>query len=89
MLAGAPELDLDERAAARVLRSWGYYHTQGGELDAALDYLERGRALVEKSGDQSGVSGALHNMANIHAVRGDLEQARRLYQQSLEIVEAL
>jgi len=89
MLAGEDELHLDGRAAGRVLRSWGSYHTQGGELDAALDYLERGRALAEKSGDQHGVSSALYNMAYIYRVRGDLDQAMQLYHQSLEIIEAL
>ena len=89
MLAGEDELHLDGRAAGRVLRSWGSYHTQGGELDAALDYLERGRAQAAEAGDQYGVSSALHEMANIYTLRGDLDRAMQLYHQSLEIKEAL
>ena len=40
-------------------------------------------------GDLQGKSATLHEMAYIHTVRGDLDEAMRLYQESLRIKEGL
>jgi serine/threonine protein kinase/tetratricopeptide (TPR) repeat protein len=54
-----------------------------GQPKQATADCEEGRRIYHEAGDVAGESGALHEMAEVPINQGDLEQARRLYEQAL------
>jgi tetratricopeptide (TPR) repeat protein len=56
-----------------------------GQPKQATADCEEGRRIFHEAGDLAGESGALHEMAEVPINQGDLEQARRLYEQALTL----
>jgi serine/threonine protein kinase/tetratricopeptide (TPR) repeat protein len=56
----------------------------GQPKQATVD-CEEGRRIFHDAGDLAGESGALHDMAEVPINQGDLEQARKLYEQALAL----
>jgi serine/threonine protein kinase/tetratricopeptide (TPR) repeat protein len=56
-----------------------------GQPKQATADCEEGRRIFHEAGDLAGESGALHEMAEVPINQGDLEQARRLYEQALAL----
>lgn len=56
-----------------------------GQPKQATADCEEGRQIFHEAGDLAGESGALHEMAEVPINQGDLDQARRLYEQALAL----
>lgn len=54
-----------------------------GQPKQATADCEEGRRIFHEAADLAGESGALHEMAEVPINQGDLDQARRLYEQAL------
>ncbi|WP_242614472.1 tetratricopeptide repeat protein, partial [Actinomadura roseirufa] len=68
---------------ADLLYRRGDIRVQAGELDAAhADYL-RGAELARRAGASDKVAGAHHGLGRVARLRGDLAEARRLYESAL------
>ena len=79
----------DADAQARVLSELGRTYEGQKRLDEAVDHYERALQLRRQSQDRIGLAEALANYANILDLKGETEEARELFNQSLEIVEAV
>lgn len=60
-----------------------------GHWDDAIQQNERALQAARKAQTNEGISGFAHNLAVIYQNRGDLTQARQLYNESLEIEKKL
>lgn len=60
-----------------------------GDLDTALYYAERARALADKAGFRKGVGAAMNNIGVVHDERGNGEEALKYYSSALGIFEEL
>lgn len=56
-----------------------------GDLQQALNYYSRQLGLQRETGNRSGESAALNNIASVFSDRGELDKALDYYQQSLNI----
>ncbi len=56
-----------------------------GQPKQATADCEEGRRIYHEAGDLAGESGALHDMAEVPINQGDLETARKLYEQALAL----
>jgi tetratricopeptide (TPR) repeat protein len=54
-----------------------------------LEFFDRSLKITEELGDRAGVAVSLHEVGNIHYLRGDYEQALDYYDRSLKIKENL
>ena len=82
----ATELDPDDPKGWNVL---GNLHRRVGNLDAAIDSVERVLALGNLTTHQPTIAVATGNLGILCHSRGDLDQAQALYGKSLALYEAL
>ena len=73
--------------AALIMRRVARTYAEEGQADVALDCLEAAHAIAAALGDGAGLAHAYNSMAVVHAHRGDLDEAERLYQQALDSVD--
>ena len=60
-----------------------------GDNAKAIDYLNRARAVAEKVKFQPRVASALTELGNVHRRAGEMEDAAKSYQQSLDLATSL
>jgi eukaryotic-like serine/threonine-protein kinase len=60
-----------------------------GEGDKAIADSEEARKIYDRVGDRWGVSNALEYIAYVHSIRGEWEDAEKLYQQALVVNRAI
>jgi len=58
-----------------------------GEWDRAIEFYERSLAIVEKVGDEHGMSTTLNNLGSVYQDKGEWDRAIEFYERSLAIVE--
>jgi predicted ATPase len=66
-----------------ALRDLYFFATELNELDAAEQYAEERRQLCHELGDDDGANRALQNIGLVAELRGDLDQARAVYEEVL------
>ncbi len=91
ILAEAHDLvrDTECREEARALLNIGVVDDIRGEHERALDLLDQGLRIMEKTGDQEGIAVSLHNIGLVHQGKGDYDRALEFYAKSLEIMERI
>lgn len=67
---------------AMLLGAQGQLHWHVGELDAASDHLLEGLGLLEALHDRMLRAHLLHDLGQVRAEQGQVEEARRLFRQS-------
>lgn len=70
---------------AFIFNNIGMAYEAMGENAKAIDYLNRARAVAEKSKLQPRVASALTELGNLHLRAGETEEAAHSYQQSMEL----
>ena len=58
-------------------------------LDIAARTVEAGIGAARKGGQRRDKAGMAHNLGNVAYLQGDYDQARRLYQQALDLKQQL
>ncbi len=77
------------RREAEVASDLGWFHTEAGDPERALAYLESALRRHRQAGYRRGEASALHVAARAERRRGDVQAARRRIEQAIEIVESL
>ncbi len=78
-----------ERREGELLHHRGIIFWYRGDLDMALEYHQRSRAIKERLGNRQGLADSLNNLGLVCSSRGDFDQALDHYLQSLAINEEL
>ncbi|BCL34474.1 tetratricopeptide repeat protein [Nostoc sp. MS1] len=60
-----------------------------GDLDEAIEYINRSLEIHQELNDERGVAMSLNTLAGVYKQKGDLDQALKMYQQSLKIKEKI
>jgi DNA-binding CsgD family transcriptional regulator len=79
---------LSARHRARLLVLSARTHKYLGQLDQAGEVATRAFAAAEEAGDSGAMAWALHVLALVTTVRGDLTGALPLYDRALDVAEA-
>jgi len=74
---------------AMLLNEIGYSYDNKGELNKALEYFERSRAIFEEIGDRAGLAVAFNCIGNIHVYKGLWDEALQYYERSRAIREEI
>ena len=88
VLDGAGE-GLDKRRVAEIHRKTGRVYERNGGRDLALEHFRTGRRILESDGPSLEMVRLDSGMAFLNIRRGQYEEAIRLCQQSLDMVEKL
>lgn len=83
-LAAAP--DAPARLRAKALNAAGILAQRQRDLRAASALHEAGLAISAGLGDRRGVAVALHGLGNVAVGQGDLDAARRRFEESLAVL---
>ena len=75
-----PALKLSEKLnfkkeIANSLNNIGYFYSNRGESEKALQNYTRALKIQEEIGNEDGIAGALNNMAIIYSYQGQVEKA--------------
>ena len=73
----------DGVVASAIVRRVARSYIDEGQFDAALDCLAAALGMAEALGDTSGIAHAMNWMATTHVMRGDVDDAERLYARAL------
>jgi tetratricopeptide (TPR) repeat protein len=77
---------MNSRAKGGVaFNKMGRIHRQKGDLDIALQYLNRGILLFEQSGDERGIAGSLDDIGQVLWIQGRYDDALEKSSVSLEM----
>ncbi|MEV0646457.1 tetratricopeptide repeat protein [Phytomonospora sp. NPDC050363] len=77
----------DKRGLGHVLSGLGTVHLLTGDLDAALECYRECRELAAAVGAPDSECVAMHNLAEVHARRGEHRLARDLFAEVVELAE--
>jgi tetratricopeptide (TPR) repeat protein len=83
------ELTNDHPLIADLWGSIGLVKKAKGEMEISSQWLIKSFKKYEQMGDRLGVARCLHNLANIHQMKGELHQAINKYNQALNIFQQL
>jgi len=78
----------DDATGARAWSSLIYAVMAQGELDRSLSLRFGARAAVERAGDPVARGWLLNNLGSLHGQRGEIDEARDLFQQALEVKQS-
>jgi tetratricopeptide (TPR) repeat protein len=81
--------DLPEDLEGWLVNDLGFLYQAKGEWDQAIEYLQRSLAILEKVGDEHGMSTAFNNLGGVYQAKGEWDQAIEYYQRSLAIKEKM
>ena len=79
----------DQEGVAYTLSSIGNLYENLGVSEAALDYYRKALNIREEIGDKHGISISLNNIGRITLEGGDVESAKAMATQSLELANQL
>jgi hypothetical protein len=86
LLARADELRADLRA--RAPRAWGGVTFLVGRFEEGSRLFEKSLALYRRLGDERGIGLVLHRLANAELARGNTAPARRLAEESHDLLRS-
>jgi|GEM_PF-4898322 len=78
--------DANPTKATKINHNIALVHEKRGELDKALEFFGRVRALAEQTGDQADQAKALDGMGGVYSVLGDYEKAFNCWNKAEKLV---
>ncbi len=89
LLNDCQQIETNKRSLARLGRQFGMLEQVAGNMDKAKAYFETSLETFRKIGDRKGIAAVLYNLGTILQEQHELEAARQLYLDSLEIGKTL
>ncbi len=72
-----------------VLNAMGVAYQRLGNLELAQDYYQQGLFKRSEADDQNGMATSMSNLASVHSIQGQHDEATQYLEQSLAVYEAL